>query len=466
MNKIIIYLTMAVTLCSCQVFNKYQSPKIEKNISFRSYEPKDTFSITDISWEEFFSDPYLSSLVKEAILNNHDMLIASEKIKQAEDINGMARAAYFPDIYLTAKFEQNRLSNANPTTGTPEKNNRLAYHAENYSLGIVTSWEVDLWGKLRHESKAKYANMLNSHVGRHLIKTSLISSIVNSYYTLLALDKQLEITKEIIYLMEKNLESVQEMKKAGLVNGAAVEQTKAVLYETMSTLPEIENSIFQLENSICGLLGRNSEYIERSSIDEQSFPDEISIGIPVEMISRRPDIQQAELNLRAAFELTNAARANFYPSIVLSSGTIGYSSINSISEFFSPEKIFLNIIGSLTQPIFNKKKIVTQYNVAKSEQQISLLTFQKKVLEASIEVSNILGDYSSVTKKFYSRNIQIESLNKAVNYTGELMKAGEANYLEVLTAQQGLLKAKLTQTSDQLHRMQTVNNLYHALGGG
>lgn len=467
MNKIIIAIIFTISLCSCKVCNEYHLPKIVEKVDFRDiYSTENEISISDISWCDFFSDPYLYNLINEALLNNYDMLIASEKIKQAEAINGMARAAYFPDLDMSAKFEQNRLSNINPTTGELQSNKSFAYHKDNYSLGIVTSWELDLWGKLKHNSKAKYAEMLNSYVGKHLVKTSLISSIANSYYTLLSLDKQLEITEEMIKSMEENLNATIILQETGYSNSAAVEQTKALLYETKATIPELKHDIFQLENSICSLVGRMPENIMRSSIDKQHFPSKISTGIPIKMISRRPDVQEAELNVRIAFEQTKVAKANFYPAIVLNSGTIGYSSINSISNFFSPEKMFLNIVAGITQPIFNKKKNITQYKVAKSEQQISLISFQKKVLDATIEVSNIFDLYLTTIEKYDLRNIQIEALCKAVKHTGLLMRAGESTYLEVLTAQQGLLKVKLAQTADQLQKMQTITDLYHALGGG
>lgn len=453
-------------LSSCQVQNRYKSPEIDSANLFRDMNPSDTSSIANIPWRDFFPDHYLQSYIEEALTNNLDMLIVQERIKQAEAALGMARAAYFPDVALSAQVSQTRLSNADPLTGTPKKKNNLAYHTENYSLGIVASWELDIWGKLNRQSRAKYADMLNSYAGRNLIQTSLISNIANTYYSLMALDQQLKVTHEMIVLMEENLESMEALKEAGLTNGAAVEQTRAALHGVRVTVPDLESNIRQLENAISLLLGREPGAIARTSLNDQVVPYSLSYGIPVQMLAKRPDVQQAELSFRSAFELTNAARASFYPSINLSSGMIGYSTTNGLSSFFKPENLFASIAGGLTQPIFARKQLTTQYKVAKYEQQATLLTFEKTVLMAGQEVSDIITVYESSLRKDRDRNIQVESLSNAVHYTRELLRAGEATYLEVLSAQQGLLEAQLNQVSDRLQQLQAASDLYRALGGG
>jgi len=444
----------------------YEAPQMNSENLFRDGNAEDTATIAVIPWQEYFSDIYLQSYINEALENNFDMLIATERIKQAEAVLGMARAAYFPDIALSAQVNQDRLSNASPTTGLPKDKNVLGYHKESYSLGIVASWELDIWGKMNRQSKAKYAQMLNSYVGRNLIQTSLISNIANSYYSLLALDEQLHVTKEMIRLMEDNLRTTEALKEAGMANGAAVEQTKAALYNTRSSVPDLENNIAQLENAICMMLGRKSEHIEREMISDQIMPAKLLYGVPAQMLANRPDVQQAELSFRAAFELTQAARASFYPSLTLTSGIIGFSTINGLSNFFKPENIFASIAGGLTQPIFARKQLTAQLKVAKSDQQIALLTFEQKVLDAGREVSDILSTYNSALKKSENRKMEVESLNKAVDYTRKLLLAGEATYLEVISAQQGLLQAQINQVNDCLQQLQATSDLYRALGGG
>lgn len=448
-----------VVLPSCQVMNKYKTPEVETENLFRDLPSTDTTSIAGIPWREYFTDPILRTYLEEGICNNHDMLMASERIKQAEASLGMAKAAYFPDLSLAGQVQHNRLSKGQNGKDV------LGYHSTSYNLGVTVSWEADIWGKLNRQSRARYAEMLNSYAGRNLIQTSLLSNIANTYYALMAMDQQLLVTQEMLGLMEENLQTTRMLKEAGQANGAAVEQTKAALHSVKVSIPELENSIRQLENAMCLMLGRPPGDIQRSSLKEQVVPTELKYGVPMQLLARRPDVQQAELTFRAAFELTQAAKASFYPSVSLTSGTIGYAN-NSLSNFFKPENIFANIIGGVAQPVFAKKQLTTQYKIAKYEQQASLLAFEKAVLTAGQEVSDIMNTYESSLKKTQDRNEQVNALMKAVQYTQELLKAGEANYLEVLSAQQGLLEAQLNQVGDTLEQLQAVSDLYRALGGG
>lgn len=465
-GKILLGLIIPIVLTSCQMMNKYQSPEVNAENLFRDENPYDTTTIASIPWRDYFEDVYLQAYIDEALQNNFDMLIATERIKQAEAVLGMARAAYFPDIALNAQVQQDRLSNADPLTGIPKKKDVLGYHKESYSLGIVASWELDIWGKMNRQSKAKYAEMLNSYAGRNLIQTSLISNIANTYYSLLALDEQLQVTNDMIKLMEKSLVTTEALKEAGMANGAAVEQTKAALYNVQSSVPDLESNIRQLENALSIILGRTPGAIERSSLGGQIIPAELAHGVPVQMLAHRPDVQQAELSFRSAFELTHAARASFYPSLTLSSGIVGFSTTNGLKKFFKPENIFASIVGGLTQPLFARKQLTTQLKVAKADQQIALLTFEKTVLEASQEVSDIIYTYDSSLRKNKSRDKEVESLNKAVDYTRQLLLAGDANYLEVITAQQNLLQAQISRINDKLQQLQASSDLFRALGGG
>ena len=463
---VLLGLLALIGLPSCQVMNKYKSPETSSENLFRDENPTDTTTIASIPWRQYFSDPLLQSYIEEALDNNLDMLIVQQRIKQAEAALGMARAAYFPDVALTAQVNQTRLSSADPLTGMPKERNTLAYHTENYTLGIVASWELDIWGKMNRQSRAKYAQMLNSYAGRNLIQTSLISNMANTYYSLLALDEQMRVTNEMILLMEDNLETMEALKEAGMATGAAVEQTRAAMASAKTSIPEMESNIRQLENVMSTMMGRTPGTILRGTIEQQIVPPTLAHGIPAQMLAKRPDVNQAELEFRSAFELTQAAKASFYPSINLTSGLIGYSTTNGLSNFFKPENLFSSIAGGLTQPIFARKQLKTQYEVAKAEQKIALLNFEKTVLAAGQEVSDILYTFESSLRKNHDREIQVEALTKSVDYTQELLKAGEATYLEVLSAQQGLLQGQLNQVSDKLQQLQSTSDLYRALGGG
>lgn len=459
-------LTASIGFSSCQLTNKYKTPEYNTENLYRGQTSSDTTNVANIPWRQYFADPILQSLIEEGLQNNYDLKIAYTRIEQAEANLGMAKAAYFPSVALVGQVEQTRLSAADPTTGAPRDRKSLAYHKEAYSLGISASWELDVWGKLNRQSRASYAQYLNSLAYRNLIQTSLVSNIATSYYTLLALDEQLKVTLENIAILKETATTMESMRDAGLLTSASVEQTRGVLYSTQTSVPDLQYQIRQLENSLCLMLGRKSEYIVRGNIADQKVPAELQAGVPAQMLAMRPDVQQAELSFRQAFEMTNVAKASFYPTISISSAMLGYSSVNTLAQFFKPENLFASLVGGLTQPLFAKKQLITQLKVAKAQQQEAYLTFEKTVLSAGQEVSNIMYDFETSLSKNENRSKQVESLGKAVYYTQELLKAGEANYTEVLTAEQSLLQAQLTQVNDKLEQLQSTVNLYRALGGG
>ncbi|WP_108822344.1 efflux transporter outer membrane subunit [Dysgonomonas sp. Marseille-P4361] len=453
---------LSIGFSSCQIVNKYQTPEVDTADLFRDETPSDTTTIANIPWRDYFNDPALQALIDEALVNNYDMRIVQERVKQAEAALGMARAAYFPNIALAGSATHNRSSV--DKSGTKDV---LGYHNTTYSLGIAASWELDVWGKLNRQSRSKYADVLNSYEGRNLLQTSLIANIANTYYALLALDEQLKVTYEMIDLMQESVVTMEAMMSSGLLNRASIEQMKASVYSAQVSIPDLESNIRQLENTICLMLGRKPGSITRTTLEGQNVPQDLAHGIPFQMLSKRPDVKQAELSFRSAFELTNAARASFYPSINLNTGSfVGYGAA-SLSNFFKPENLAASIIGGITQPIFARKQLITQLKVAKAEEQATLLNFEKTVLSAGKEVSDILYTYQSSLSKNEIRAKQVESLSQAVSDTKELLTHGEiSSYLEVINAQQSLLQAKLNQVSDKLQQLQATSDLYRALGGG
>ncbi|MCD7973802.1 MAG: efflux transporter outer membrane subunit [Candidatus Azobacteroides sp.] len=454
-------LLIPVVFQSCQVTNKYKTPELDTAGLYREMTASDTTTIATIPWEDYFQDTYLRALIGEGLENNYDMRIAYTRIQQAETSLSIAKAAYFPDVALVGQVSHNRYS-LNPVDG---KRDVLGYHSEDYTLGISASWELDIWGKMNREARASYAQFLATHAYKNLIQISLVANIATSYYSLLALDEQLRITLQTIDLLQESAETMQAMMEAGMLTAAAVEQSRALLYSTQITVPDLEAQIRQMENAISVLVGRNPGPIERSSIHQQYVVGVLDHGVPAQMLSQRPDVQQAELAFRSAFELTNAAQAALYPSVKLSSGTIGYGA-SSLSNFFRADNLFVSLIGGLTQPIFAKKQLTGQLKIRKAQQEEALLTFEQTVLNAGQEISNILFSYEYSLKKNGVRQQQVNSLLNAVEYTQALLLAGEANYTEVLSAEQSLLQAQLEQVSDKLEQLQYSVNLYRALGGG
>lgn len=462
-DRSLLLVLLVLILTSCRVFNKYHAPEYDTQGLFRDENPTDTTSVADIPWRTYFADNELKTLIDSGLKNNYDLRIAVARIKQTEAYFRSARAAFFPSVTLAGQAAEVRTSTGDNGTKV------LGYPTDLFTLSVAASWEIDLWGRYASQKRAQYARLLNSRAYRNLVLTSLIANIADTYYSLLAMDEQLRITEETVTLLQESAATMEALKEAGMLNAAAVEQSKALLYGTQTTVPELKNQIRQLENSLCLMIGSKPTRVARTSFAAQVLPDQLDHGVPARMLARRPDVRQAELNFRAAFELTNAARAAFYPRITLGASTppamFGYTSA-AIADFFKPENIIANIVGGLAQPVFARGQLKSSLKAAKAQQEEALLAFEQTVLTASREVTDILYAYQSSLRKDDTRTKQVQSLKTAVEYTQELLVAGEANYTEVLTAEQNLLQAQLAQVNDRLDQLQATVNLYRALGGG
>ena len=465
-NGVLSGIILLMGFTSCGIINTYKTPEVDSQNMFRDGNPTDTTTIADIPWKDYFTDPALQALIDEGLANNFDMRIAYSRIQQAEAALVIAKSAYFPTIFLAGQVSQTQMS------ADKDGNNKkvLDYNGgTTWGLGFAVSWEADLWGKLSSKSKAQSANLLGTYAYRNLVQTSLVSNIATAYYTLLALDEQLKITKETVELLKESTATMSAMMQAGLLNRAGVKQSEALLYGTQVSIPSIEMQIRQMENTLSMLVGRVPGPITRKAIQDQSIPARLAYGVPAQMLAKRPDVFQAEMGFRYAFEMKNFAQRSLYPSLTLGSSTspttVGYAS-NTLSQFFSIQNIIANVIGGLVQPIFAGNQLKGQYKIATAQKEEALLTFRKTVLNASDEVSTILYTYESSLRKNENRSKQVESLRTAVSDTKKLLQAGEANYTEVLNSEQNLLQAQLGQVNDKLEQLQATVNLYRALGGG
>jgi HAE1 family hydrophobic/amphiphilic exporter-1 len=458
----IIGLLISVGASSCRGTDVYKSPEIDMAGLYRDAPAEtDSTTVASVPWISYFTDASLQSLIAEGLAENFDLQLAHLRIQEAEAGLKVARSAYLPFVGLTGQATHTR------TSAKDGETNVFAYGSGQYGLGVAVQWEVDLWGKLRRQSRAQQAQYLNSIEYRRLIHTALVSNIATSYYTLLALDEQLRISRETVGLLEESAASMQAMMDAGMLTAAAVEQSRALLLSTQISSLNIEQSIRKLENSLSVLLGRKPGAIERRTFDSWTAPTAyLSSGVPAQMLALRPDVRSAELQFRAAFELRKAAQASLYPSITLNSGTMAGFGSNTFTDFFNPANLLANIVGGLTQPVFAGKRLRSQVTIAKAQEQEALINFQKTALTAAREVSDVLFTYEKALEKTNYRSSQIESLRKSVYYTQELLKAAEATYIEVLTAQQNYLTAQLATVNDKLEKAQAVIDLYRALGGG
>jgi len=443
-------------MASCKVTQPYQSPAVNTSGLFRDSISSDTNTIANLHWNEVFTDTALQSLIGEGIAGNLNLQIAYTRIQQAQAYYAQSRAAYYPTLSANAQASTAKLSGAQ---GFGIRNS-----STQYQLGATAGWEANLWGRLGSAKRASLASLLQSEAAARTVQTGIVAGIANYYYALLALDKQLAITQQTVYNWDTTVQTMQALKEAAVVTGAAVVQSEASRYAAEVTIPDLKQNIRETENALSILLGRPPGPIARSNIDDQNTVAILQTGVPAQLLANRPDVQEAENNFRYSFEQTNLARTYFYPSLTIT-GTGGLSS-QELGKFFNTGSVFASIAGGLTQPIFNGRVNRTRLEVAKAQQQEALLSFQNTLLTAGQEVSDAMSLYQTARDKMAVRTNQLNALQRSVEYSRELLRYGSANYIEVIQARQSLLGAELSRINDHLQQLQAVVNLYRALGGG
>lgn len=466
MKKRYIIISLVVTafsLQSCFVAKEYQQPEIEIQDQYRNVATSDSATLASMPWESLFTDSHLKNLVLEALDSNLDLLMAVERVNAAEAYFKQGKMGYLPSVNLNANGG-NYEGSDNSISGIAAGGSGPSY--ENYQLNGSISWEADIWGKIRSNRRASQAAYLQSEASRRAVESALIANMASAYYQLLALDAQVEVAQRTVTNRKESLETMKSLKEAGQVTEAAVKQTEAQLYSTQILLLDLEQNVSLLENTISLLLGRSVSAVDRGKLDDQEIIMELKMGFPVQLFSNRPDVMAAELGLRNAFELTNVAKSSFYPSLSVNA-TVGLESIK-FEDWFSTSSIFNNVIGNLTQPLFNKRKIRTQYEVAKARQAEAKYNFKKALLSASKEVSDALYSYKSEQERYEIRKMEVRALSDAVSYSEELLNNGYANttYLEVLTARGNALSSEINLIDSKFKQLNSIVELYKALGGG
>lgn len=460
-SKALLILVVALTLQSCFVAQDYTRPELsaETEALYRTDNlPTDSVSIADVSWKNLFTDQYLQQYVEEGLQNNMDVRIALQQIVAAGAYAKQGKAGYMPTLSVGPNYTRQEFSE-NSQFGSI-----FSGGLDTYDITANLSWEADIWGKIRSNKRATQAAYLQSVAGHQAVKTQLVSSIVNTYYNLLALDAQLEVTKETIITREKSVETIKALKDAGNVTQVAVDQNIAQYNSAKALQVDLETAIFKTENTLSILLGKSSQHFERSTLNTQSIKEDIKLGLPVNLLSNRPDVMAAEYGLIQSFELTNVAKSSLYPSFTLTASG-GYQSLD-LDKLINANSLFATVVGGLTQPIFNQRKLKTQKEVAIAQQEQALLEFKKTLLVAGNEVSDALFSYESETKKIEFRKKEVDALRAAESNSEELLKNGYANYLDLLTAREGALNAELNIIDSKLQQLVSIVDLYEALGGG
>jgi NodT family efflux transporter outer membrane factor (OMF) lipoprotein len=443
-QTIILAVIAGIMMSGCGLYKKYEREDMQfvDSLYRRMSVPTDSMSSATVSWDKFFTDPLLQDWIQTGLDYNSDLGIARLRVKEAEAALLASRWALLPGADFNMKG------------GLPGE----------FSTSIQASWQTDIFGGLRNAKRKAQAALEQSEAYRQAVQTKLVATIANSYYTLLKLDEQLNISNRTLKTWEESIRTLEALKRAGKTNEAAVLQSKANMLSVEANVLTLEKEILAVENSLCALLGIVPMPIERSTLSDQELPEKLCAGVPLELLERRPDVKQAEMALAQAFYNVNSAKASFYPNITLS-GALGWTTGNG-SIRVDPGSMIANLLAGLTQPVFGHGVNKARLETAKAQYEQAAYTFRQSLLDAGVEVNNALTLWQTAQKRVELGKKQILNLQAAIWNTQLLMKHGNADYLEVLTAQKNLLQAELTEAADRYDEIISAVNLYQALGGG
>ena len=458
-KNIITLMCAAALLSSCHIYKAYDRPEdISAEGLYRdtaltnpdAMAAADTANFGNVPWREVFTDPQLQGYIEQALANNADLRTAMLNVESAQAALLSARLAYLPQLSLNP---QGTLSWRKGTQNT-----------RTYSLPVNASWQIDLFGQILNPKRAAQVSLRQAQYNQQAVQTQLVANVASIYYTLLMLDRQLEITESTAEVLKDYVETMEAMYDYGSVTSAAIEQSRSSYAQVVASLSDLRQSISETENSFCLILNEPAHAIERGVLEDQVLPAEFSAGIPLQLLSNRPDVQAAEMALAACYYNTNSARAAFYPQITLS-GSLGWTQ-QGLKGLISPGNLIANLVGAITQPLFYRGTNIARLRQARAQEEQAKIAFQTTLLSAGNEVNNALTLYQNTADKAEMRTLQVNSSRKAAEDTKELFNLGTSTYLEVLTAQQSYLSAQLSEVTDRYDQMQAVINLYQALGGG
>jgi len=463
-------LTAILLLTNCGSSKNLDLSKVE-NLP-KSYDVKsDSISAANVPWKLIFTDTILQHLIDEGVKNNFDLLIALEKINQSENRLTYSKRTLLPNLdFFTAagqrKFGNYTMDWAGNKVTEMVPGRLIPMHLQDYSVGLKTTWEIDIWGKLKNKKRAAIYRFLSTVEGKNLIITNLISEISKAYYQLVALDYEHQVIKETIKNQSAALDLMKIQREVGFVNELAVKQFDAQLLNTKTLEFEVTQQIVVLENKINNLLGRFPQPIARTQNSWEKFnTSELKEGIPSELLIHRPDVRMAENELYAAKADVKAAKAAFYPSLRID-GSIGYQSFNTQYLFSTPSSIAYSIFGNLTAPLLNRKEIKLEFKNANSMQVEALYNYHKTIINGVIEVNTEVNRLKNLKEQLIIKQLQADNLKYAVEISKDLFKAGKSNYLEVLSVQSNVLQAEMELINIKMEQSLSRVNLYKALGGG
>ena len=457
MKKLMVYMSAALLLSSCGLYNKYERPDVNAEGIVRDpVSLTDTLNVTDTTsfgnmpWRSVFTDPQLQALIEQGLENNPDLLNAAQNVKMVNEALKIAKLAFLPSVVFSP---QGTLTSFDGAAAT-----------KSYTLPVSASWNVDLFGNLLSVKRSAQMQLLATKDYQTVVKCNIISGIANLYYTLLMLDRQVEIITDMEQLTKETWDKMKFMHENRIgYRSTAVQSAEAAYYSVQSQKVDMLRQIREMENSLSLLVGQSGQTIRRGRLDNQSLPSSLAAGVGIQLLNNRADVHYAEMSLAQCFYDVETARSRFYPSITVT-GTAAFTNNNSM---VNPGKMLLSAVGSLVQPIFQHGQIVAGLKVAKAKYEQAFNNWQNAVLKAGNEVSNALVGYNSYSEKSDLDTKRVNVLKQNVEDTRKLMESSSnTTYLEVISAQSNLLNAEISQVQDQFYKMQSVVNLYQALGGG
>ncbi|HBC28119.1 MAG TPA: multidrug transporter [Prevotellaceae bacterium] len=460
----ILAITLATALLgSCGVYKSYERPaSISADGIYGDAQSGDSTGLGDIEWRQVFTDPTLQALIEKTLAQNTNMKQTDLRIQEMQNNLKASRLAFAPSFAFAP---------SGTISGIVDPYNRSEYKdvmgngaSKTYSFPLTMSWQIDCFASLRNAKKKAEVALENQKWVRQSVKASLIANVANLYYSLAMLDEQLRIAKETSETWKKNVEMTKMLFEAGQANQASVASTEANYWSISANVLDLENNIKQVENALSTLCGERPSHIERGTLATFRTPDVCTTGLPVGLLSRRPDVKQAELALASAFYNKNIAKAAFYPNLNISASGQYANSLGTM--VVNPGGIIMSAVASLTQPIFQNGKLRAAYRNSKAELEIATLGFQQTLLDAGSEVNNAMSAIHTAQAKKTHLAKQVQSMQDAVDATQKLWDLTSINYLQILTAQSNLLSAQLTQVANDYSIISNTINLYQALGGG
>ncbi|MCO6483318.1 MAG: efflux transporter outer membrane subunit [Flavobacteriales bacterium] len=464
-GRLLLGAVLLLPLSSCFVAKQYERPAMQVEGLYRtdriadSVAPSmDQASLAQVSWRNFFTDPRLQQYIQRALANNLDVRIALKNVDAAAAYVKQGKAAFWPTLNASAEAASAHLSGNGP------QGNAGIADVDQFQLGAGLGWEADIWGKIRSRKRAYEADYLQTVEAHRAVQSRLVANVATMYDQLMALHEQIAITGQTVASRDTALTTTRALEQAGNVTAVATKQMEAQLYDAQLLLINLRRTQRVLENAFCILLNEPPHAVELGTMADRQVQPSLATGVPADLLANRPDVRQAEYALMEAFELTNVAKANFYPSLNITAAG-GLQSVQ-LDNWFSANSLFSNVAANLLQPIVNRRQVRTAYEVAQSRQEQALLRYQQVLLLAGGEVSNALFDYQAQTEAVAVQRKQLEALTTAVGYSEQLLVNGLANYLEVLTARQSALAAQINLVNARYGRQIAIVDLYEALGGG